>query len=118
VRGNGRTGFEALESDGVEVRDLQIDATDGPPYIIANSRNLRLHNLTTSRPTAGPMVRAENVENLLLADSHPKAGTPVLLALAGAGSRGVRLQRNDLPAGTEAVQWTAEVNAAAIMVEP
>ena len=114
VRGNGRTGFEALEADGVEVRDLQIDASEGPPYLIANSRHLRLHNLSTSRPTAGPMVRMENVQDVLLADSHAKEGTPVLLEVRGAASSGIRLERNDVPEGTRRLHRTDEVAPSAV----
>ena len=114
VRGNGRTGFECLEADGVDVSGLQIDASEGPPYIIANSRNVRLSGLSTRRPPAGPMFRLENVEALVLADSRAQAGTPVFVEVAGPGSQRVRLQRNDVPADTIPVRAAPDVAADAI----
>lgn len=118
IRGNGRTGFECLEADGVVAEGLQIDASEGPPYIIANSRNLRLRGLTTTRPAAGAMIRMENVADARLVGSRALAGTPVFVDVAGGGSRDIRLADNEVSADTEYVRRGPGMSEGAIILEP
>ncbi|HEX2100629.1 MAG TPA: hypothetical protein VHF69_08205, partial [Candidatus Synoicihabitans sp.] len=116
IRGNGRTGFECLEADGVEAHHLQIDASEGPPYVVANSRRIRLSDLGTTRAPAGPMVRLENVDTLTIADSRAPAGTPVFVEVAGTESKNVVLEDNAVPTGTEPLRRSGEVLATAVEV--
>ena len=114
LKGTGQKGLVCDAAVDVELRDLRIDAKEGAPFVFTNSRRLRLDNLGTSLPPAGPVVTLGEVDDVWLTGTRALAGTGVFLQVDGAGTRAVAASGNDLSAAQTPVQVAPAVSAGAV----
>ena len=90
IIGSGQRGMIATHTSAMELRDVELNAAQGPAFAIDNSSNLILDDISSSRPPAGsPVVRLMNASGAILENSRAFPGTDVFLAVeAGEADKG------------------------------
>jgi polygalacturonase len=62
ITGDGEIGFVADRVDGLELRDIRVDAKTGPAFTFTNAKRLFLDTLSSlESPDRSPTVKIENV---------------------------------------------------------
>jgi hypothetical protein len=95
-------GLLAHDTQGLELRNIQINTENGPAFLIKDSKQLLLSDAGTSRPHAdAPVVRLDNCPDALFRGSRAWPGTAVFLSVAPGQGKSVALVGNLLgPAKT------------------
>lgn len=76
-----QVGLTARKTDGLEVRNVQINAARGPAFEIDTSANLELDGVSTRAPVAGsPVVRLTHSAGAVLRNSRAFSGTGSFLS--------------------------------------
>jgi polygalacturonase len=97
VIATAQTGLTARKTDGLELHNVQINATRGPAFEIDASANLELDGISTRAPLAGsPVVRLTHSVGAVLRNSHAFAGTGSFLSIGIGESNTTHLLNNAL----------------------
>jgi polygalacturonase len=97
VIGTGKVGMTATYTDGLELHNVQLNATSGPAFTAANSTNLELDDVETRHPLAQtPVIRLENTPGAVVRNSRAFEGTAVFLSMTKGDSKTVVLEGNVL----------------------
>jgi hypothetical protein len=75
ITGDGEIGFVADRVDGLELRDIRVDAKTGPAFTFTNSRRLLLDSLSSlASPDRNPTVKIANVpaDSIIMRDFTAK----------------------------------------------
>jgi polygalacturonase len=106
VIASAEQGMSASYTRGLELHDVQLDATRGTAFWVRHSQELELDGVATHLPSnQAPVVRLESCTNAIIRDSRAFAGTGTFLSVAPGGLKGVILEGNVL---TEAQQPAVE----------
>ncbi len=97
VIGIGRAGLRAEYTDGLELSNVQLDAANGPAFLVKHSTNLELDHVSTRRPLAEtPVIRLEATPGAIVRDSRAFPGTGAFLSIPPGESKSVELEGNVL----------------------
>ncbi|HUA63101.1 MAG TPA: glycoside hydrolase family 28 protein [Verrucomicrobiae bacterium] len=83
VVANTKEGLRAFNTVGMELHNVRIDAENGAPFLIRDSKQVDLDGVQTRGPKAGiPVVRLDRVEGVTLRNSIAWPGTDIFLSIA------------------------------------
>lgn len=79
----GKIGMKASNTLGLELHDVQVNASEGPAFLVRNSKELELDNVTTRTPLSNaPMIRLDNCPEAIVRNSKALKGTGTFLSTA------------------------------------
>lgn len=83
VIGSGKAGFKVAGTVALELHNVQVNADNGPAFLIRNSDDLELDGISTRKPLANvPVIRLDNCRGTILWDSKTFEGTDIFLSTA------------------------------------
>ncbi len=95
VIGSGKTGITAKHTLNLELHDVRINAENGPAFLIRNSKDTELDNLSTTKPLANtPIFRIESSSGTIVINSIAYPGTDVFLSTKPGELKGITLIGN------------------------
>jgi hypothetical protein len=97
VIASAEQGLTADHTRGLQLIDLQLDATSGTPYRVRDSQDLELDGVC-ARPVskATPIIRLERCQNAIIRNSRAFPGTGTFLSVAPGELKDVALKGNVL----------------------
>jgi polygalacturonase len=95
--GSGRRGLRAFNTEGLELRNVRLEAADGPAFLIRDSAGLDLDRVESRQPNAAaPVIRLDNCTAALIRGSRAWPGTSTFLSVQPGFLKGVTLEGNHL----------------------
>jgi hypothetical protein len=95
--GSGKRGLRAFNTQGLELRNVRLDAAEGPEFLIRDSSGLDLDGVESRQPNAAaPVIRLDNCLAVLLRGSRAWAGTNTFLSVQPGSLKGITLEGNHL----------------------
>ncbi|MBV9084227.1 MAG: right-handed parallel beta-helix repeat-containing protein, partial [Acidobacteriaceae bacterium] len=108
IIGSGDTGMVAYNTAGLELHNVRLNAGSGPAFLIRDSKELELDDVSSSEPLAGaPVVRLDRCPDAIVRNSRAFAGTGAFLSAAPGEKDRIIMLGNAL---TEARQPLEESN--------
>jgi len=102
---SAQTGVKAYNTDALELHDVQVNAEKGPAFLISDSKDLELDDVTTRKPAAGiPVIRLDRCPGAIVRDSRAFAGTGTFLSVGPGELKKVVLMGNALGNARKAVE--------------
>ena len=93
----GKTGMKAYNTLGLELHNVQVNAETGPAFLVRDSRELLLDEVSTRTPVAGsPVIRLDQCPDAIVRASRAFTGTGVFLSTAPGELQGITLEGNTL----------------------
>jgi len=97
VVASAKAGMKAFHTAGMELHNVQIDAESGPAFLVRDSRELELDNVSTRRPRAdSPVVRLDRTPGAVVRASRALAGTGTFLSTGPGELKSIVLEGNAL----------------------
>jgi hypothetical protein len=97
VIASAKTGVKAFHTSGLELRDVQVNAGSGPAFLVKDSKDMRLDNVSTRKPLPeAPVVRLDRCPGAIVRGSRAFPGTGTFLSTAPGELRGIILEGNTL----------------------
>ena len=97
IQFDAQTGITIREAKNIELHNVRVTTQQGPAIIAEQVKDLTVEGVKTLKPLAGvPLLSFTNVQNLLLYNCAPVAGTDIFLLLKGKDSRGIQVKNNFL----------------------
>jgi polygalacturonase len=97
------SGMRASHTRALELHNVQIDADQGPAFLVRDSKDLDLDGVTTRKPLAEmPVVRVDHCPGALIRGARAFAGTGVFLSAAPGEMKTLVLEGNTLGAARKA----------------
>jgi hypothetical protein len=91
----GRNGLRAYNTSALEPHKVQINVTRGPAFLIRDSKDLELDDVTTRQPVEGsPVIRLDHCPGAILRGSRAFAGTGTFLSVSPGELHGLGLEGN------------------------
>lgn len=88
-------GFSVDTALDVEFHDVKINTTIGAAFKVVNSKNMILDNVSTAKPLKDtPVIKLNNVSNIMINNNFPMAKTDIFLEADGAETDAVFLKNN------------------------
>jgi hypothetical protein len=79
--GFGKTGMKASNTIDLELHNVQINAEKGPAFLVRNSNDLELDNISTRKPMIdAPVIRIESSPGAIVRNSKVYPGTNIFLS--------------------------------------
>ena len=109
VLASAKIGMKAFNTVAMELHNVQIDAEEGPVFLIRDSEELELNAVSTRKPPPQmPVIRLDHCPDAVLRDSRAFAGTGTFLSVAPGALKNIALQGNALGAAQKAAEETAK----------
>jgi len=90
-------GLKAYNTDDLELHGVQIDAQNGPAFLVRDSKELELDGVTTRKPLAEtPVIRLDHCPGAIVRQSRAFSGTGTFLSVAPGELKQVIQQGNTL----------------------
>jgi polygalacturonase len=97
IVGSGKVGLTARKTDGLELRNVQLNAERGPTFAIDASANAELDGIGTRTPIAcGPVLRLTHSPGAVLRNSRAFPGTDTFLSVGPGELKTIHLESNVL----------------------
>lgn len=82
IIGTGKIGLRAEYTDGLALRDVQLNSASGPAFAISHAANLELDDVSSvKRAPEMPVIRLNDAAGAILRDSRAFPGTDVFLSV-------------------------------------
>lgn len=95
VIASAQTGVKAYHTQAFELHHIQVNAEKGPAFLIRDSRNLELDDVTTRKPGADvPVVRLDHCPGAIVRNSRAFDGAGVFLSTAPGELKSIVLAGN------------------------
>ena len=108
VIAEGRGGLRAHHTTGLELRNVQMNAEEGPAFLIRDSQDLELDGVSTRKPVAGsPVIRLDRCPGAVMRGSRAFASTGTFLSVAPGELKGIELAGNALGGAGKATEEAA-----------
>jgi hypothetical protein len=87
----------AFNTQGLELRNVRLDAEEGPEFLIRDSTGLDLDRVESRQPNAAaPVIRLDNCAGALVRGSRAWPGTNTFLSVQPGSLKGITLEGNHL----------------------
>ena len=107
VIANSNIGLKASNTSDLELRNIKVDAANGPTFLIRNSTDLDLDNCFTRKPLVdSPVIRLDSCPAAVVRNCRAWTGTGTFLSVAPGMLKDVTLVGNVL--GTARTQTIEE----------
>jgi polygalacturonase len=94
---SAKSGLRGSFTDALELHNVQVNADNGPAFLIQDSKELELDGVATRQPLADePVVRLERCPGAIVRNSRAFAGTGTFLSVPTGGLKDVKLEGNVL----------------------
>src|SRR5579884_1281166 len=94
---SGKTGLQAYNTSGMELHSIHINAASGPAFLIRDSQQLELADVTSTKPLPGmPVVRLDRCPGAIIRDSRAFPGTGTFLSVPPGELSALTLESNVL----------------------
>lgn len=108
VIATARIGMRAYGTAALELHNVQINAQNGPAFLLKDSTELELDHISTRQPLAGiPVVRLDHCPGAILRASKAFPGTGTFLSLGPGELQGMVLEGNVLGGARKAAEEIA-----------
>jgi polygalacturonase len=109
VMGDAKTGLKAYNTDGLELHSVRIDAESGPAFLIRDSKQLDLNDVTTRKPLPDvPVIRLDHCPGAIVRQSRAFSGTHTFLSVGPGELKQVIQEGNVLGAAKTPVEESAK----------
>ncbi|HWB82594.1 MAG TPA: glycoside hydrolase family 28 protein [Bryobacteraceae bacterium] len=103
----GKVGMRAYNTLGLELHNVQVNAQTGPAFLIRDSKELELDQVSTRAPLADePVIRLDRCPDAIVRASRAITGTGTFLSVAPGELNGVVLEANTLRDARKATEET------------
>lgn len=83
VIASGKAGMKAYNTVALELHNVQVNAGSGPAFLVRDSRDLELDNVSTRKPLPeSPVIRLDRCAGAIVRSSRAFAGTGTFLSAA------------------------------------
>jgi len=97
VIASAKTGMRGSFTDALELHNVQVNPGKGPAFLVKDSKELELDNVTSRSPLPSvPVIRLEHCSNTIIRDSRAFPGTRTFLSVAPGELKDVVLEGNVL----------------------
>jgi len=111
-------GFECINVDGLEFHNLTVTVTKGPVLKAENVNNLEIDGVKTLKPNSkSSTVALKNVEGVFIHDANPIPGTTEYLNISGPQCKNIVLLGNNFRNIRTAVVINSDVPKGAVTEE-
>jgi len=105
----GKVGLRAYNTNSLELHNVQVNPEVGPAFLIRDSKDLELDQVSTRTPIAGtPVIRLDNCPDAIVRASRAFAGTGTFLQVGMGQLKNLVLEGNTLGKAAKATEETAE----------
>jgi polygalacturonase len=95
ITGSGEQGLTARYTDGMELRNIQVNAASRPAFAIESASNLNIDGVSSSKPLPGtPVLRLTKSPGAIVCNSRALPGTGVFLSTGVGELKSLVLARN------------------------
>ncbi len=95
------TGIVIKNAKDIELHNVRVNTKNGSALIAEKVERLDVDGLLSARPVAGmPLIKLNNVQDVLLRNCWLFNGTKIFAAINGADTKNVKLANNELGDGT------------------
>jgi len=109
VMASGKVGMRAHDTLAMELHNVQVNPEFGPEFLIRDSKDLELDQVSTRTPVAGsPVIRLDRCPGAIVRASRAFAGTGTFLAVAPGELKSIVLEGNALGNAKKATEETAD----------
>ncbi len=109
VLASATTGVKAYNTDGMELRQVQVNAAKGPAFLIRDSQNLELDGVTSRKPLADtPVIRLDHCPGAIVRNSRAFPGTATFLSVGLGELKKVVLEGDVLGEARKATEESAK----------
>jgi polygalacturonase len=109
VVAQAKTGVKAYNTDALELHNVQIEADAGPAFLIRDSKNLELDDVTTRKPLANvPVIRLDHCPGAIVRRSRAFPGTGTFLSVGPGELKQVSQEGNILQGAQKASEESAK----------
>jgi polygalacturonase len=99
VTASGTRGMFAADTVGLELHHVQVNAEQGPAFMIRDSQDLELDGVSTSKPIPGlPVVRLDRCPGAIMRASRAFPGTGTFLSVGPGELKSIVMEGNALSA--------------------
>jgi polygalacturonase len=106
---SGVGGLRASDTIGLELRDVRVDSTRGPAFLIRDSKGLRLDQVWAHGAAAGiPMLRLDRCPGTAIEGLAPSGPGGEFISVAPGEKGRLRLGPGQIPVREEATDFWAE----------
>ncbi|HEY3836649.1 MAG TPA: glycoside hydrolase family 28 protein [Bryobacteraceae bacterium] len=107
VIASAKAGLKAYNTVGLELHNVQVNAEEGPAFLVRDSKEAELDHVTSRKPLADvPVVRVDRCPGAIVRDSRAFAGTNTFLSTGVGELKGLVLEGNALGPARRATQET------------
>lgn len=97
VIASGKAGLKAYNTTGLELHNVQVNADNGPAFLIRDSKDAELDHVTSRKPLAdAPVIRIDRSPGLILRDSRAFSDTGTFLSTGPGEMKSLILEGNVL----------------------
>jgi hypothetical protein len=109
VIATGKVGMRAYNTLAMELHNVQVNPETGPAFLVRDSKEVELDQVSTRTPVAGsPVIRLDRCPGATVRASRAFAGTGTFLAVARGELKGIVLESNTLGNARKATEESAE----------
>jgi polygalacturonase len=109
VLATGKVGLRAYNTLALELHNVQINPEVGPAFLIRDSKELELDQVSTRKPIPGsPVIRLDRCPDAIVRASRAFTGTGTFLAAGPGELKGLFLDGNALGKAKTATEETAD----------
>ena len=109
VIASAKIGMKAFNTVAMELHNVQIDAEEGPAFLIRDSKELELDAVSARKPLPEmPVIRLDHCPDAILRGSRAFAGTGTFLSVAPGELKTIMLEGNTLGAARKAAEESAK----------
>jgi hypothetical protein len=102
---NAKLGFRAHDAAGLQLNNVEVNAEQGPAFLMKNVTDLDLNGIAERKPNAAaPVVRLDDCPGAILRGSKAWTGTNVFLSVSPRQRSQIILMNNLLSAAKLEVQ--------------
>jgi len=91
------TGITIKNAKDIELHNVRVNTKTGPALQAEKTTRLDIDGLLSAKPITGvPLIKLDNVQEVLIRNSWPFAGTKIFAMINGADTKNVKLLNNEL----------------------
>jgi hypothetical protein len=97
VIASGKAGMEGFNTTGLELHNVRINAESGPAFLVRDSKELELDDVTSNNPLPDiPVIRLDRCPGAIIRDSRAFPGTDTFLSVLPGELQKLILESNAL----------------------